>query len=163
MPGPIERVWSYLVDPELRGKWLASGDTDARVGGRLVLHFEHRNLSPHTDEPPVQYADHHEGRGEDSVCTITACEPPRLLTFTWPEGDKGESEVTFTLAPAGDKVRFVITHRRLSGPEMMSDVGSGWHVHTDILADVLAARAPAPFWSAWAKAKAAYVKRLGQD
>ena len=25
LPGPIERVWSYLTDSEKRGKWLASG------------------------------------------------------------------------------------------------------------------------------------------
>lgn len=26
LPGPIERVWSYLTESEKRRKWLASGD-----------------------------------------------------------------------------------------------------------------------------------------
>ena len=25
LPGPIERVWSYLTDSEMRGRWLATG------------------------------------------------------------------------------------------------------------------------------------------
>jgi uncharacterized protein YndB with AHSA1/START domain len=28
LPGPIERVWAYLTDPEKRAKWLASGPMD---------------------------------------------------------------------------------------------------------------------------------------
>ena len=28
LPGPIERVWAYLVDPELRALWLATGDIE---------------------------------------------------------------------------------------------------------------------------------------
>ena len=35
LPGPIERVWAYLTDSELRRKWLAAGaDGDA---GRRAL------------------------------------------------------------------------------------------------------------------------------
>src|SRR5688572_17308230 len=33
LPGPIQRVWDYLTESELRGKWFASGELDARVGG----------------------------------------------------------------------------------------------------------------------------------
>ncbi len=36
LPGTIDRVWSYLVDSEKRGKWLAGGDTEERVGGRAT-------------------------------------------------------------------------------------------------------------------------------
>jgi uncharacterized protein YndB with AHSA1/START domain len=33
LPGPIERVWAYLTESKERGKWLASGEMDLRVGG----------------------------------------------------------------------------------------------------------------------------------
>ena len=26
LPGPIERIWAYLTDSELRSKWMAAGD-----------------------------------------------------------------------------------------------------------------------------------------
>ena len=34
LPGPIERVWSYLTEPEKTALWIASGTIDLRVGGR---------------------------------------------------------------------------------------------------------------------------------
>jgi uncharacterized protein YndB with AHSA1/START domain len=33
LPGPIERVWAYLTDGELRRKWLAAGEMEMKVGG----------------------------------------------------------------------------------------------------------------------------------
>ena len=30
LPGPIERVWAYLVESEKRRKWFARGDFDLR-------------------------------------------------------------------------------------------------------------------------------------
>ncbi len=35
LPGPIERVWAYLTESEKRGKWLATGNMELRVGGRV--------------------------------------------------------------------------------------------------------------------------------
>ena len=32
LPGPIERVWAYLTESDLRRKWLASGDMEMKVG-----------------------------------------------------------------------------------------------------------------------------------
>ena len=37
LPGPVERVWSYLTESEKRGQWLASGVFDLRVGGNWIL------------------------------------------------------------------------------------------------------------------------------
>ena len=34
LPGPIERVWSYLTESEKRGQWFAAGEMELRVGGR---------------------------------------------------------------------------------------------------------------------------------
>jgi len=52
LPGPIERVWAYLMESEKRGKWLATGNMELRVGGRVELHFCHADLSPHAETPP---------------------------------------------------------------------------------------------------------------
>ena len=35
LPGPIERVWAYLTDGELRRKWLAAGQMEMKVGAAL--------------------------------------------------------------------------------------------------------------------------------
>ena len=45
LPGPIERVWDYLVDGEKRGEWLCSGEMEPRVGGKVELEFQHSDLS----------------------------------------------------------------------------------------------------------------------
>jgi hypothetical protein len=40
----------------------------------------------------------------------------------------------------------VLTHRRLPGRAMLVDVSGGWHLHLDVLEQVLAGRARGPFW-----------------
>ena len=37
LPGPIERVWAYLTESDLRRKWLAAGDMPAAVGGSASI------------------------------------------------------------------------------------------------------------------------------
>ncbi|MGN6092926.1 MAG: SRPBCC domain-containing protein, partial [Luteibacter jiangsuensis] len=32
LPGPIERVWAYLTDSDLRRQWLASGEMEMKAG-----------------------------------------------------------------------------------------------------------------------------------
>ena len=55
LPGPIERVWAYLTESEKRSRWLASGEMDIRIGGRVELNFFHANLAPHDDPIPEKY------------------------------------------------------------------------------------------------------------
>jgi len=57
LPGPIERVWSYLIDSEKRGEWFCSGPMEARVGGNIELVFNHRKLSKHDHPPPRNMRD----------------------------------------------------------------------------------------------------------
>jgi Activator of Hsp90 ATPase homolog 1-like protein len=45
VPGPIERVWAYLIESDKRSKWLAFGEMEHRVGGMFELRFEHAKLS----------------------------------------------------------------------------------------------------------------------
>ena len=75
LPGPIERVWAYITEADKRGKWLAHGAVEPRVGGRVELQFRHADLSPQKEPCPEKYRQYENGVG------FTACYPPvvRLL------------------------------------------------------------------------------------
>ena len=88
---------------------------------------------------------------------MTACEPPRLLAFTWGEGKERPSEVTFELAAVGDQVRPTVTHRCL-GDEwaVPAHVAGGCHMHLAILDDRLHERVPQPFFAEFERIEARY-------
>jgi uncharacterized protein YndB with AHSA1/START domain len=156
LPGPIERVWAYLVDPEKRAKWLAAGAMDLRVDAEVDLCFRHAELSAEK-QTPDRFKRLADGDGSHNVhCRITACEPPHLLRFTW--GEAGE--VTFELTPRGDEVLLVVIHSRLPDRGVMISVASGWHAHLAILIDRLHGREPRGFWSEHAAAEAQYERVL---
>src|SRR3954464_8400657 len=92
LPGPRERVWRYLTEPELRRKWLAAGDFDLAPGGAIELVFRNNQLTPNDEPPPVGS----EAHGEESRLrgTILACDKPSLLAFTWGM-DPDSSQVRF--------------------------------------------------------------------
>lgn len=159
LPGPIERVWAFLTEPDKRGRWLASGPMDLRAGGKVELHFRHADLTPHNETPPEKYR--HFEHGVTLHGRITRCEPPRLLSFTWNEGEADvPSEVTFELSARGEEVLLVLTHRRLGDRTAMLSVGSGWHAHLGILVEHLNGREPQPFWPTFLSLETAYQQRL---
>src|SRR5687767_6693155 len=103
LPGPIDRVWSFLTDSEKRGRWLASGNWELRPGGRIELHFAHDQLS--AEATPARYAD----MPMSFTGKVLRCEPPRLIEFTWLESNGVVSEVSFELSPRGERVALTIT------------------------------------------------------
>jgi uncharacterized protein YndB with AHSA1/START domain len=157
LPGPIERVWAYLTESEKRGQWLATGEMELWVGGRVSLQFHHADLSPVKEPTPERFRRYE--KGEVLTGWVTHCEPPRLLSFTW--GSREASEVTFDLSYQDDKVLLVLTHRRLGRDRrtMLSFI-SGWHTHLSILSDRLKGIAPRPFWSAYTRFEKDYQARL---
>jgi uncharacterized protein YndB with AHSA1/START domain len=155
LPGPIERVWSYLTEPEKRKTWFAGGEMELRVGGKVELIFRHSEFAPEPTPDRFQKYD-----GLHSYGRITHCEPPRVLSYTWSEETGGDSEVTFELTPEGNDVRLVLTHRRLADRATMLGVAGGWHSHLAVLSDRLSGREPRAFWSIHAKAEEEYKKRL---
>ncbi len=158
LPGPIERVWGYLTDSQQRRKWLAAGEMELRVGGKVELKFHHADLSPQVEPIPERYKSME--KGHTLVGRITRCDPPRLLSYTW--GDPpGESEVSFELTARGAEVLLVLTHRKLADRKEMLSVAGGWHTHLDILVDNLDGRAVRPFWSTHTRIDADYRKRFG--
>jgi uncharacterized protein YndB with AHSA1/START domain len=156
LSGPIECVWAYLTESDKRGRWLASGPMELRVGGKVELTYRNTELSAHAEPAPDKYRKY---EGASFQGRITRCEPPRLLSYTWGDG----SEVTFELSPEGENVLLVLTHRRLPDRATMVRVASGWHTHLGILVDQLEGREPRPFWSTLARLEAEYEKRLPAD
>ena len=158
LPGPIDRVWSYLTESDKRGQWLASGEMDLRVGGSVEHVFHNSELTENDDPAPPKYAKH---AGEVRMRgKITESEPPRLLSYTW-GGDFAEgSEVRFELTLRGNKVLLVVTHRRLADHDEVIGVAAGWHTHLDILADRLDGRVPAGFWATHSRLEAEYQQRI---
>jgi uncharacterized protein YndB with AHSA1/START domain len=159
LPGPVERVWSYLTESGKRAKWLAAGEMDLRVGGGVELRFMHADLSPVREPTPERFKAMDGGRVIHGL--VTACEPPTRLSITWEGGCGPDSEVTFEIEPREDAVRLVVTHRRLPDRTAMLSVASGWHTHLAILIEHLEGREPPPFWSTHARIEPEYAARLG--
>jgi uncharacterized protein YndB with AHSA1/START domain len=141
LPGTVEQVWRYLTEPSHLKLWLAGGTVDLRVGGKLKLDFD-------LIECPGRETVHGLLEG-----TITALDPPRLLTYTWGEsgsrrnGDP-DSVVSFALKPEGGETRLTLTHTRIQKKDL-TGIGAGWHVHLDVLVDRLNGKAPGHFMDAW--------------
>jgi uncharacterized protein YndB with AHSA1/START domain len=127
----------------------------------VELLFRHGAISP-DEQPPEKYREVHDP-GFSMIGTVTECEPPRRLSFTW-EGATPEeqSEVTFELTPKGEHVELVLTHRRLASDADRTDVSIGWHVHTGILVALLSGATPPPLWAAHGRLEVAYGKQPAQ-
>ena len=158
LPGPIERVWEYLTNGNKRAKWLCEGETELRIGGRVEMHFHNASLSTRPDiDPPDKYKDLPERPSYRG--TVTQCEPPRLLAHTW-DFENDHSEVCYELEEVGDKVRLVLTHRKLASRDEIISASGGWHTHLDILEDVLSGREPQAFWKTHTPLEAEYERRF---
>lgn len=139
LPGPIERVWDYLTDPEKRGRWFASGPMELVAGGKVTFQFKHERLSKEADPVPAKYEAHAEG--SESHATVVECHPPNKLTIEW------EGLVVFELMPQDDQVKLTLTHHRLTdNREERIGVMAGWHTHLDILVDVINGVDAKGFW-----------------
>ncbi|PCC72091.1 Uncharacterized conserved protein YndB, AHSA1/START domain [Nannocystis exedens] len=152
LPGPIERVWRYITESDKRARWLAAGEFELRAGGRAELRFDHASLS-HEKAYPERYKS---AEGAHGVETVLACDAPRLLKLTW----GGAAEVSFELTPVDDKVRLLVTSRRLATRDDLVGTASGWHAHLALLDDVLADQPPRGFWSTHEVAERDYAQRM---
>jgi uncharacterized protein YndB with AHSA1/START domain len=162
LPGPIERVWTYLTQSERRGTWLAPGEMELRVGGRVTLAFRHADLAPGHAEPTPERFRRFES-GHTMYGRITRLDPPRLLAYTWGGESDEASEVTFELTPQDDEVLLVLTHRRLPDRSAMANVAAGWHTHLLFLTDALRGDTPPSFWSRFLVVEAEYARLFDVD
>jgi uncharacterized protein YndB with AHSA1/START domain len=151
LPGPIERVWAYLTESDLRRKWLAAGEMQLKVGAPFELVWRNDELTNPPGQRPPGFGEEHRMQSH-----ITELDPPRKLSIAW--GNSGG--VTFELEPRGDKVLLTVIHRRLPDRGMMLMVGAGWHMHLDILVARVSGTEPQPFWDGWSRLKTEYERRL---
>ena len=159
LPGPIERVWSYLTESDKRAKWLCAGDVETSVDGHVDMHFHNVTLSSDEDIPrPEKYRDRPEKMS--FIGKVTRCEPPRILHHTWEFGDE-LSEVCYELEEKDDKVRLVLTHKRLETSDTVLSVSAGWHTHLNLLVDILEESNPRPFYRMQTQYEGEYSERLG--
>ncbi len=159
LPGAIDDVWAYLTESEKRGRWLAKGEMDLQVGGRVDLHFFHAQLSPVKEKTPEKYGSYESG--VHIYGYITRCSPPTLLSFTWDEASGEKSEVTFELAKKSSEVLLTVTHR-YQGHSRIAMIGfaSGWHAHLYFLESCLKKQVPGGFWEVHTRLEKVYEKRL---
>ena len=104
LPGPIERMWAYLTDSELRRKWLAAGAMEMKVGAPFELVWRNGELNDPPGKRPEGFSEEHRMQSR-----ITEFEPLRKLTIAW----NGSGDVTFELEPKGKGVLLTVIHRRL--------------------------------------------------
>lgn len=125
LPGPVERVWQYLTDPEKLPEWFGQGTIELREGGKVRLMDGHI-------------------RG-----IVTQCRPPHLLIYTWNVLSPGqeiseypESYLKLELQPQDDgQVLLTLTHlpvlERFERQNAM-----GWHTFLDLLENGVRGGAP---------------------
>ncbi|HEV2201421.1 MAG TPA: SRPBCC domain-containing protein [Bryobacteraceae bacterium] len=115
LPGPIERVWEFLVDTTQLPGWFGDSTIEPRVGGAV------RIMAGHI-------------RG-----VVTEWSPPRRLTYTWNVFSPGEaascypaSYVDFELETRGNEVLLIVTHLPVL-ERFEKQNAMGWHTFLDML------------------------------
>jgi uncharacterized protein YndB with AHSA1/START domain len=148
LPGPIERVWAYLTESEKRSTWLARGEMDLVTGGSVQLTWFNSTLT--AEVTPERFA---ALEGKSMTGVITACDPPRVLAFTWPQNGS-DTEVRFELESKGLEVRLQLTHTKLVKQEQRIAVTAGWTAHLAVMQARLAGTEPAAFWAHYQQVEA---------
>jgi uncharacterized protein YndB with AHSA1/START domain len=152
LPGPVERVWDYLTQGELRRKWFAAGDIKAEVGAPFELVWRNDELTDPPGQRPAGSSP--ESRMQSRVLEV---DPLRKLTIAW---GAGAASVSFELETHGSDVLLTVVHRGIPDRASALNFGPGWHVHVEILRSLLAGSTPKPFWDEIARLKVEYAERL---
>ncbi|MBV8452088.1 MAG: SRPBCC family protein [Deltaproteobacteria bacterium] len=151
LPGPIERVWAYLTQGELRRKWLAAGEMEMKVGAPFELVWRNGELTDPPGQRPPGFSDERRMQSR-----ITELDPPRKLAIAW----EASGDVSFELEPKGKEVLLTVIHRRLPNRVTLLGVGAGWHMHLDVLVARATAKEPAPFWDGLSRLRKEYDRRI---
>ncbi|MBX9830046.1 MAG: SRPBCC domain-containing protein [Xanthobacteraceae bacterium] len=108
LPHAPDKVWRALTEAALIGQWLMPNDFRPEVGHRFTF-----KVRPMGDwDGTVQ-------------CEVLACEPSRLLRYSWiggaasntTYGSRLDSTVTFTLTPVDGGTLLRLEHAGFRSPE----------------------------------------------
>jgi len=155
LDAPVETVWRYLTEAELRGQWFMGG-SDARADSEFELLIDHDNLSDEDAAAPDYYSKMKGTKWHERVIRF---EPPQLLETSFQSGKNGK--VTYELFPDGERTRLVLTHSGIESGSGAQDFGSGWNSHLTVLQERLAGRGVKYFWALHAQSREAVNKALG--
>jgi uncharacterized protein YndB with AHSA1/START domain len=143
LPAPVETVWKYLTESDLRARWFMGGSIDPRPGGKMEFIFDHDQLSDNDVPMPERYAANHGKRWTEEIIDI---DPPHLIAYTF--GTNSEGVATFELAPAADGgTLLTLVHSRIATREQALNYGGGWTSHLAVLEARLAGRGVPDFWA----------------
>src|ERR1700752_5523791 len=78
LPGPIERVWAYLTESDLRRKWLAAGPMEGKDGAPFEVVWRNDELTNPPGQRPPGMPDEH--RMESRILEV---DPPRKLAIAF--------------------------------------------------------------------------------
>lgn len=155
LPGPIERVWAYLTESQLRRQWLAAGEMKPEAGAPFELVWRNDDLGVPAGERPDDKPEEHRMQSH-----VVAADPPRKLVIAW----RDTGDVTFELQPQGDQVMLTLTHARFPTRSSLLNHAAGWHAHLDALEAIAAGRQPAQsFWDRWRTLHNDYQRRVPDD
>ena len=116
LPGPIERIWAYLTESDLRRQWLAAGQMEMKVGAPFELVWRNDELTNPPGRRPAGFSEESRMQGR-----ITELDPPRKIAFTW----EGNGEVSFELEPKGEEVLLTVIHQPVARPQVPVGSWSG--------------------------------------
>lgn len=151
LPGPIERVWAYLTESDLRRKWLAAGEMALETGTSFEFVWRNDELTQPPGKRPPGFEEEHR-----MVCKVLDVEPPHRLHISWGTA----SDVLFELRPVEDQVQLTVVHRRVPSRDVLLNVSAGWHAHLDVLVAQLTESQAAPHWDHFGRLRAEYDQRL---
>jgi len=151
LPGPIERVWAYLTQSELRRKWLAAGDMELTAGASFELLWRNDELTDPAGQRPEGF-----GKEHRKTCRIIEADPPRKLAFVFAE----HGDVSIELTERGKEVLLTLIQSRLPDRSTTLGVSAGWHAHLDVLVARISGKKPAPFWDRISRLRTEYERRL---
>jgi uncharacterized protein YndB with AHSA1/START domain len=151
LPGPIERIWAYITESELRRKWLAAGEMEMKLGATFELVWRNDELTDPPGHRPSGFSNEHRMQSR-----VTELDPPRKLAIAW----GGSGDVSFELEPKGNKVLLTVTHRRAPDRGTLLLVAAGWHMHLDLLVARATEKNVEPFWDGFSRLREEYDRRL---
>lgn len=107
-----DAVWRMLTASDALPQWLAPGTVETETGGAIRVDFPES--------------------GASIDATVRACEPPRLLEYSWSSGDEPQRPLRWELEPVAAGTHLVLG-LRLPGDEDAAKSAAGWDAHLEML------------------------------